>query len=282
MKLMRFGELGHEKPAVELADGTRLDVSDQIGDFGPDFFAYGGMERLKAVATPKLCPPVKTGQRIGSPVARPHSFIAIGLNYRKHAEETGNKIPTEPEVFIKMTTCIGGPNDDIVQPRKSTMLDYEVELAFVIKERALYLASESESPKYIAGFLTCNDVSERGFQRSGSQWTKGKGCPTFGPLGPWLLPTEEIGDYHNLDVSLKVNGKTRQNSNTNDLIFNINHIVWYLSQHMILEPGDVVCTGTPSGVALGMKPPEWLKPGDKVETTIAKLGSQTNTVVAAK
>jgi 2-keto-4-pentenoate hydratase/2-oxohepta-3-ene-1,7-dioic acid hydratase in catechol pathway len=282
MKLMRFGEPGHEKPAVELDDGTRLDVSDHIPDFGPDFFACGGMAHLKSVATAKNCPPVKAGLRIGSPVARPHSFIAIGLNYRKHAEETGATIPKEPEVFVKLTSCICGPNDEILQPRKSEKLDYEVELAFVMKNRVHYLGSAAESKQHIAGFLICNDVSERGFQRSGSQWTKGKGCQSFGPLGPWLLPTEIVGDYGNLQVTLKVNGQSRQDSNTNDLIFNVDHIVWYLSQHFILEPGDIITTGTPNGVALGMKPPGWLVPGDKVETSIAKLGTQSNVVRAAK
>jgi len=282
MKLMRFGEPGHERPAVELDDGTRLDLSDQIPDFGPGFFACGGMEHLKSVATARNCPPVKAGLRVGPPVARPHSFLAIGLNYRKHAEETGATLPKEPEVFVKLTSCISGPHDDIVQPRKSGKLDYEVELAFVMKNRAQYLASEADARQHIAGFLVCNDVSERGFQHSGSQWTKGKGCQSFGPLGPWLLPTEEVGDYHNLPVTLKVNGQVRQNSNTNDLIFNVNHIVWYLSQHFILEPGDIVTTGTPNGVAAGMKPPAWLAPGDKVETSIAKLGTQNNVVRAFK
>lgn len=283
MKLMRFGEPGHEKPAVELDNGTRLDVSDHIPDFGPEFFACGGLERLKTLATPKLCPPLKAGMRVGPPVSRPHMFFAIGLNYRKHAEETGNPIPKAPIVFVKATSSICGPNDEIITPRKSEKLDYEVELAFVMKNRVQYLASEAESKQHIAGFLVCNDVSERGFQMFDSQWTKGKGAANFGPLGPWLIPTEDVGDYHNLDVSLKVNGQVRQNSNTNDLIFNIDHIVWYMSQYFILEPGDVITTGTPSGVAMGMKPqPGWLKPGDKVETSIAKLGTQNNTVVAAK
>jgi 2-keto-4-pentenoate hydratase/2-oxohepta-3-ene-1,7-dioic acid hydratase in catechol pathway len=280
MKLFRFGESGREKPGVELPDGTRLDVSDQISDFGPDFFACGGMERLKAVATPRLCPPVQGNPRLGPPVARPNQFIAIGLNYRKHAEEMGSKIPTEPEIFVKLTSCICGPNDDIVQPLNSQKLDYEVELAFVMKSKLRYLASPEEALQHVAGFLICNDVSERGFQQQGSQWVKGKSAHNFGPLGPWLVPTEELPDVHNLDVSLKVNGKSRQSSSTNDLIFNIPHLVWYMSRHFTLEPGDVITTGTPSGVAGGMKPPAFLKPGDQVETAIAQLGVQRNAVRA--
>ncbi len=278
MKLIRFGEPGREKPGVELTDGTRLDVSQHISDFGPDFFAMGGMERLKAIAKPGLCPALKGNPRLGPPVARPNTFFAIGLNYRKHAQETGSKIPTEPEIFIKVTSCICGPNDDIIPPKASTKLDYEIELAFVIKDRVQYLTSESEAAQHIAGFLICNDVSERDFQHRGSQWIKGKGAMHFGPLGPYLVPTEEVPDFGNLELTLKVNGEVRQTSNTNDLIFGVPHLVWYMSQFFILEPGDVVTTGTPHGVAAGMKPPGWIKPGDKVETTIAKLGTQTNTV----
>jgi 2-keto-4-pentenoate hydratase/2-oxohepta-3-ene-1,7-dioic acid hydratase in catechol pathway len=278
MKLFRFGEPGREKPGVELPDGTRLDVSDHIQDFGPEFFACGGMERLKTIATARLCPPVKGNPRIGPPVARPNQFIAIGLNYRKHAEETGAKLPTEPEVFVKLTSCICGPNDDILVPPGSEKMDYEVELALVMKNKLRYLANKEEAFQHVAGFMICNDVSERDYQRRGSQWIKGKSHQNFGPLGPWLVPTEQLPDVHNLDLSLKVNGQTRQNSNTNDLIFDCKHIVWYLSQFFTLEPGDVITTGTPSGVALGMNPPQWLKAGDTVEAAIAKLGTQRNTV----
>jgi 2-keto-4-pentenoate hydratase/2-oxohepta-3-ene-1,7-dioic acid hydratase in catechol pathway len=282
MKLIRFGEPGREKPGVELPDGTRLDVSDQISDFGPDFFACGGMERLKAIATPRLCPAIKGSPRLGPPVARPNQFIAIGLNYRKHAEEMGAKIPTEPEIFVKLTSSICGPNDDILQPPNSQKLDYEIELAFVMKSKLRYLASQEEALQHVAGFMICNDVSERDWQHRGTQWVKGKSHQNFGPLGPWLLPAEELPDVHNLDLKLTVNGKVRQSSNTNDLIFNVPHMVWYMSQFFTLEPGDVITTGTPSGVAGGMKPPGFIKPGDVVETTIAKLGTQRNTVRAAE
>jgi len=282
IKLFRFGEPGREKPGVELTDGTRLDVSEWIPDYGPDFFASGGLERLRQVANAEQSPKLKGTPRLGPPIARPGQFLAIGLNYRKHIAEVGAKVPTEPEVFIKLNNCITGPQDDILQPKGSTKLDYEAELAFVIKTRAAYLASVDESHKYVAGFLICNDVSERNFQSErGSQWTKGKGCRSFGPLGPYLVPTEEVGDPHNIDIRLTVNGQIRQNSNTNDLLFNIWHIVWYLSQFFTLEPGDVVTTGTPQGVAAGMKPtPGWIKPGDVVETTLGKLGTQRNTVRA--
>jgi 2-keto-4-pentenoate hydratase/2-oxohepta-3-ene-1,7-dioic acid hydratase in catechol pathway len=278
MKLFRFGDAGHERPGVELADGTRLDVSDLISDFGPAFFEAGGMERLKTVANARTCPAIKGSPRIGPPVARPNQFIAIGLNYRKHAEEMGAKIPTEPEIFVKLTSSICGPNDDILIPPGSQKMDYEVELGFVMKNKLRYLASKEEAMQHVAGFFICNDVSERDYQHRGSQWIKGKSHQNFGPLGPWMVPTEELPDVHNLDLSTKVNGQVRQSSNTNDLIFNIPHIVWYMSQFFTLEPGDVVVTGTPSGVAGGMKPPGWLKAGDTVELNISKLGTQRNTV----
>ncbi|HEX7926074.1 MAG TPA: fumarylacetoacetate hydrolase family protein [bacterium] len=281
MKLIRFGEAGREKPGVELPDGTRLDVSDHINDYTPDFFAYGGMEKLKSVANAKLCPAIKGTPRLGPPCARPNQFIAIGLNYRKHAEEMGAKIPTEPEIFVKLTSSICGPNDDILIPPSSTKMDYEVEIAFVMKNKLRYLDDKKKAMEHVAGFLICNDVSERDFQHRGSQWVKGKSHQNFGPLGPWIVQTEELPDMHNLELSLKVNGQTRQSSNTNDLIFDLNHIVWYCSHFFTLEPGDVITTGTPSGVAGGMKPPGFLKAGDQVETTIAKLGTQRNKVVQA-
>jgi len=278
MKLIRFGESGREKPGVELSDGTRLDVSDLIGDYTPEFFACGGMDKLMSIANPRTCPAIKGTPRLGPPVARPNQFIAIGLNYRKHAEEMGAKIPTEPEIFVKLTSSICGPNDDILIPPGSQKMDYEVELAFVMKNKLRYLAKKEEALQHVAGFLICNDVSERDFQHRGTQWVKGKSHQNFGPLGPWMIPTGELPDVHNLDLSLKVNGQTRQNSNTNDLIFDVPHMVWYMSQFFTLEPGDVITTGTPSGVAGGMKPPGWLKAGDTVEVNIAKLGTQRNTV----
>jgi len=280
MKLIRFGETGRERPGVELQDGTRVDLSAHINDYTPDFFAAGGVERVRElVQTHKDLPKVGKDVRLGAPVARPHKFIAIGLNYRKHAAEVGAEIPKEPEVFTKHTSCISGPNDDIEKPPTSTKLDYEVELAFVMSHRVKNLANEADALKYIAGYMICNDVSERDFQFRGGQWTRGKSYDTFGPLGPWLVTADEVGDPHNLEVALKVNGQQRQGSNTNDFIFNINHCLWYVSQFMTLEPGDVVTTGTPSGVAIGMgDPAAFLKDGDVVELTISKLGSQTQRV----
>jgi len=280
MKLIRFGEPGREKPGVEQDSGQRVDLSDAIVDYTPEFFASGGLERVKAlVAGDTKFPTVAAGVRLGPPVARPHKFIAIGLNYRKHAEELGLPIPSEPVVFTKLTSCIMGPNDDVIVPRGSTKLDYEAELAFVMKDKVRYLASEKEALAHVAGFTICNDVSERNFQlERGGQWVKGKSCDTFGPLGPFLITTDALAEYGELEISLKVNGEVRQSSNTDDMIFAIPYLVHYLSQFFTLEPGDVITTGTPSGVAAGMKPPKFLKAGDKVEVTFAKLGTQTQTV----
>lgn len=282
MKLIRFGEPGREKPGIEQADGSRLDVSGQIGDYTPAFFAEDGLEKLRKVAAqPGDLPAVPAGARLGPPVARPHKFLAIGLNYKKHAIETGNPIPDEPVIFSKATSCICGPNDDTIIPRGSEKLDYEVELAFVMKDTVRNLASESEALEHIAGFTICNDVSERLFQlERGGQWLKGKSADTFGPLGPFLITTGELPDYGKLAVSTKVNGEIRQNSNSDDMIFSVPYCLWYLSQFMTLEPGDVITTGTPAGVAAGMNDPAaFLKSGDTVEVTIEKLGSQTQQVV---
>ncbi|MBI4083531.1 MAG: fumarylacetoacetate hydrolase family protein [Candidatus Lambdaproteobacteria bacterium] len=281
MKLIRFGEPDREKPGLELEDGTRLDLSDAISDYTPDFFACGGLERLKALAAaPQAFPRVPAAVRLGAPVARPGKFIAIGLNYRRHAAETGNPIPHEPILFTKYNSSICGPADDTVVPRGSTKLDYEVELAFVVKDKVRYLASERDALAHIAGFMVCNDVSERNFQSErGGQWVKGKSCDTFGPLGPWLVPAEDVPDFDRLDLKTLVNGQVRQSSNTRDMIFGVPHLLWYMSQFFTLEPGDICTTGTPEGVAHGMKPPGFLKPGDLVELTIARLGAQRHKVV---
>jgi 2,4-diketo-3-deoxy-L-fuconate hydrolase len=282
MKLIRFGTPGREKPGVLLNDGTRLDLSRHLSDYTPEFFAAGGLARVaELVAARKDVPTADAKARLGAPVARPLKFIAIGLNYRKHAAEVGAQIPKEPEVFTKYTSCISGPDDAIWVPRTSKKLDYEVELAFVMKDRVADLASEGEALQHVAGYLICNDVSERDFQFRGSQWVRGKSADTFGPLGPWLVTPDEVGDPHTLDLSLKVNGKVRQQSNTSDFIFNIPHVIWYCSQFFTLEPGDVITTGTPAGVAVGMKDPNaFLKIGDVVELTIARLGTQTQRVTA--
>ena len=283
MRLIRLGAPGRERPGVILSDGTRLDVSEHIQDYTPEFFAAGGLDRLKTIVTQhgKDCPPADRKERLGPPIARPNKFIAIGQNYRAHVEETGQQIPKEPPIFTKQTSCICGPDDDVVIPKGGTKLDYEVELAFVMKTKARYLEKEADALNYVAGFTICNDVSERNFQlERGPTWTKGKSSDTFGPLGPCLTTLDDLPDYGNLEIQLKVNGQLRQNSNTNDLIFSVPHLVWYISQFFPLEPGGVITTGTPSGVAIGMKPPQWLKPGDTMELSIAKLGSQTQKVVA--
>jgi len=278
MKLIRYGEPGYEKPGLELDGGKRVDVSDYVVDYTPEFFASGGLERLKQIDT-SSCPGVSGDARLGSPVARPHKFVAIGLNYKLHAEEAKMPVPDEPVVFTKHTSCICGPDDGIVIPRGSTKLDYEVELAVVMKDKVRYLDSESEAMAHVAGFTICNDVSERHFQiERGGNWVKGKSCDSFGPLGPTLVTADALPEYQNLELSLKVNGETRQKSNTNDMIFSVPHIIWYLSQFMTLEPGDVIITGTPFGVAMGMNPPQWLQAGDKVEVAIQHLGTQHQVV----
>ncbi len=280
MKLIRFGAPGREQPGVQLDDGSRLDLSQHISDYTPQFFAAGGVERVRELVAQRRDTPVADPNgRLGAPVARPHKFIAIGLNYRRHAEEVGAEIPKEPEVFTKYTSSITGPNDGIVVPKTSTKLDYEVELAFVLKNRVADLESEAEALQHVAGYLICNDVSERDFQFRGTQWVRGKSHDSFGPLGPWLVTPDEVGDPHALELSLSVNGQVRQCSNTNDFIFNVPHVIWYCSQFFTLEPGDVITTGTPEGVAAGMNDPAaFLKAGDTVELTIAKLGSQVQQV----
>ncbi|MCZ6473988.1 MAG: fumarylacetoacetate hydrolase family protein [SAR324 cluster bacterium] len=281
MKLIRFGEPGAEKPGFEQEDGTRRDVSGEISDYTPRFFADGGLDKLRELAAhPDDCPQVPAGTRLGPPVARPHKFLAIGLNYKQHAKEVGSEIPSEPVVFTKATSCICGPDDPTLLPRGSEKLDYEVELAFVIKDTVRNLASEADALAHIAGFTICNDVSERHHQlEQGGQWVKGKSADSFGPLGPFLITPDDLPDFANLEVSTKVNGAFRQKSNTNDMIFSVPHCLWYLSQYLTLEPGDVVTTGTPEGVAVGMNDPAaFLKSGDKVEVSIAKLGTQTQLI----
>jgi 2,4-diketo-3-deoxy-L-fuconate hydrolase len=278
MRLLRFGEPGREKPGVELADGTRLDVSEWIPDFNPAFFANDGVARLKQVATPAQCPKIPASMRLGPPVANPKQFLAIGLNYRRHIAEVGAQLPKEPEVFIKLNNCICGPTDDLLRPKGSVKLDYEAELAYVIKDKVRYLASPEVALKHVAGYLICNDVSERDWQRLGTQWTKGKGSRHFGPLGPYLTLAEDVGDPQTLDIQTKVNGQVRQKSNTSDMVFGVAHLTWYLSQFFTLEAGDIVTTGTPEGVAMGMKPPGWIVPGDVVEITLSKLGTQRTVV----
>lgn len=275
MKLIRFGEPGKEKPGVIIGE-KYYDVSTAFTDYNESFFDQNGLHKLKEFLSgnPSL-PDVNVNVRLGSPVARPSKIICIGLNYVDHAKETNAPIPEEPIIFFKSTTALSGPNDNLVIPKNSKKTDWEIELAFVISKKASYVA-ESEAMDYVAGYCLHNDYSERAFQlERGGQWAKGKGCDTFAPLGPFLATTDEIADINNLKMWLTVNGKTFQNSNTSNLIFKIPFIVHYLSQFMTLLPGDVVSTGTPPGVGLGVKPvPVYIKAGDVIELGMAQLGAQ--------
>ena len=279
MKLVRFGAAGNEKPGILDEAGTIRDLSAIIDDFTPERMTEDLRSRLASV-DPGTLPAVEAGVRFGPPVKTTGHFIAIGLNYVDHAIESGLEPPNEPVVFSKAPSCIVGPDDDVVVPKGSTKLDWEVELGFVIGKRALYI-SEAEALSHIFGYMVCNDVSERAFQIEGTgQWIKGKSAPTFGPLGPWLVTADEIGDPQNLDLWLDVNGTRRQTGNTRTMIFGVAHLVAYLSQVMILEPGDIVITGTPPGVGMGQKPPTYLKPGDEIRLGIEGLGEQHQRVVA--
>jgi 2-keto-4-pentenoate hydratase/2-oxohepta-3-ene-1,7-dioic acid hydratase in catechol pathway len=283
MKLVRYGAPGREKPGILDADGKIRDLSKVVPDLTGDALSPKGLAKIKTAAKGKL-PVVKGTPRIGACVAKVGNFIAIGLNYADHAAEAGMPLPKEPIIFHKAPSCIVGPNDDTMTPKDSTKLDYEVELGIVIGTRARNIAKK-DAFDVIAGYCLSNDVSERSFQieRSGGQWDKGKGCETFGPLGPWLVTKDEIADPQKLDMWLTVNGGSRQKGNTKTMIFGVQHLVWYCSQFMVLEPGDVIITGTPPGVALGMKPVQgFLKPGDVVTCGIAGLGEQTQKVVKFK
>ncbi len=281
MKLLRFGPLGHEKPGILDLEGNIRSLVGIVGDINGTTLSEDNLQRLEAVDISSL-PVVESDVRLGACIGNVGKFICIGLNYADHAEESGMPIPSEPEVFTKATSAISGPNDDIVQPRNSDKLDWEVELAIVIGKHASYV-SEENAHNYIAGYCVCNDVSERTFQlEKGSQWDKGKGCDTFGPIGPWLVTRDEIEDDNNLSMWLEVNGKIYQNGNTKTMIFKPAYIVSYLSQFMSLQPGDVISTGTPPGVGLGQKPPLYLKPGDRINLGIEGLGTQRQMVVELK
>ena len=277
MKLIRFGEPGKEKPGI-IKDGKYYDATSFVKDYDEDFFANDGIEKLKQIVDENHLPEVDSGQRLGCPVYKPSKVICIGLNYAKHAKETGAQIPKEPIIFFKATTSISGPNDDIVIPKNSVKTDWEVELAVVIGKRASYV-EENEAMDFVAGYCLHNDVSEREFQiERGGQWVKGKSCDTFAPLGPWMAVKDEVKDENNLRLWLTVNGKKMQDSNTNDLIFKIPFLISYISRFMTLLPGDIISTGTPSGVGLGFNPPVYLKAGDVVELGIDGLGTQKQQV----
>jgi 2-keto-4-pentenoate hydratase/2-oxohepta-3-ene-1,7-dioic acid hydratase in catechol pathway len=283
MKLVRYGAAGREKPGMLDAEGRVRDLSKIVPDISGDVLSQTGLAKLRKLKLEKL-PLVRGTPRIGPCVGQVGNFIAIGLNYSDHAAEAGMPIPKEPIIFSKAPSCICGPNDDTITPKGSTKLDYEIELGIVISSRARYLA-KNKAMDAVAGYCLANDVSERSFQieRSGGQWNKGKGCETFGPLGPWLVTKDEIRDPQRLDMWLTVNGETRQHGSTRTMIFGVAHLVWYCSQFFILEPGDVIVTGTPPGVGLGIKPePKFLKPGDVVKLGIDGLGEQTQKIVKFK
>jgi 2-keto-4-pentenoate hydratase/2-oxohepta-3-ene-1,7-dioic acid hydratase in catechol pathway len=281
MKLVRYGPLGKEKPGLIDEDGVLRDLSRKIPDINGSTLSPTTLSALRKVDTRRL-PAVKGRPRLGSPVAMPQKFLAIGLNFIDHAKETGSPIPEHPILFYKSPTSLSGPNDNVMQPKDSKALDYEVELAIVIGRTARYV-DEKDALRYVAGYCICNDVSERDYQlKQGSQWTKGKGCDTFGPLGPWLVTTDEMKDPNNLDMWLDVNGERRQTGNTRTMIFNAAQLVADTSRYVTLVPGDIITTGTPPGVALGMKPPKWLQPGDVVTLGIEGLGEQRQRVVPFK
>ncbi|HVZ25767.1 MAG TPA: fumarylacetoacetate hydrolase family protein [Sediminibacterium sp.] len=281
MKLIRFGEPGKEKPGIQRNDRL-YDVSGFIQDYDAAFFENGGLPHLNWMIEQHKdhLPELPAGTRLGCPVANPSKILCVGLNYAKHAKETQAPIPAEPILFMKSTTAITGPNDQIVIPKGSEKTDWEVELAFVIGKKTSYV-NEAEAMDYVAGYLLHNDVSERAFQlERGGTWDKGKGCDTFAPLGPWLVTKEEIADPHRLRLWLSVNGKMMQDGNTDDLIFGIPYLVSYISQFMTLLPGDIVSTGTPAGVGMGQSPQVYLQHGDVVELGIDGLGSSQQKVVA--
>jgi len=283
MKLVRYGPAGKEKPGLIDADGKLRDLSRKVKDIDATTLAPAELAKLRKLDTAKL-PLVKGKPRLGACVATPSKFVAIGLNYVDHAKESGNPIPEHPVVFYKSQTCIVGPNDNIVMPPGSTHTDWEVGLGFVIGRTARSVAPK-DALKYVAGYCLINDVSEREYQmkRSGSQWSKGKGCDTFGPIGPWLVTTDEIKDPQALDMWLDINGERGQRGNTRTMIFGVAQLVADVSQYMTLLPGDVITTGTPPGVGMGMKPePQYLKAGDVVTLGIQGLGEQRQKVVASK
>ncbi|MGA9041827.1 MAG: fumarylacetoacetate hydrolase family protein [Terriglobales bacterium] len=284
MKLIRFGERGQEKPGLLLPDGRRVDASGFGSDYDEEFFSGGILAELyswlrkNATTAPQVAPSV----RLGPPVCRPSKIVCIGLNYRDHAAETKAQPPKEPVIFFKATTSLVGPNDDLVIPRNATKVDWEVELAVVIGKRASYVHKE-KALDYVAGYVLHNDYSERSFQlERGGQWVKGKSADTFAPLGPFLATPDELPDAGNLSLWLKVNGQLRQNGSTANMIFDVATLISYVSEFMTLLPGDVISTGTPAGVGLGMNPPTYLRPGDVVELGIEGLGESRQQVVECK
>ncbi|UZH56675.1 fumarylacetoacetate hydrolase family protein [Salinimicrobium tongyeongense] len=284
MKLIRFGEAGKEKPGVQLHSGKRIDVSNFCADYTEDFFKNDGLANLQAWITENAenCKEVAGDVRLGPPVLKPSKIVCIGLNYAKHAAESGMEVPKEPVIFFKATSAIVGPNDDLIIPKGSTKTDWEVELGVVIGKKASYV-DEADAMNYVAGYVLHNDYSEREYQlERGGQWVKGKSCDTFAPIGPYLVTKDEIEDPHRLDLWLKLNGEIVQKSNTSDFVFDIPQVVSYVSQYMTLLPGDIISTGTPFGVGMGFKPQRYLRPGDVVELGIEGLGTSKQTARAYK
>lgn len=279
MRLLRVGPVGSEKPAILTDDDHYIDLSDVIDDFDEAFFGSGRISELASLAAGREPHPIGD-QRIGAPIARPHQILCIGLNYSDHAAESGMEVPSEPIVFTKSPNTLQGPHDDVVVPKGSVKTDWEVELGIVIGSRASYLADEAAAETAIAGYVVTNDLSEREWQieRKG-QWTKGKSAPTFNPAGPWLVTPDEVGDVLALDMFLDVDGVRRQTGSTSTMVFSPAFIVHYLSQFMTLEPGDLINTGTPPGVGMGMTPPTYLHGGEVLELGIAKLGRQRQRVL---
>jgi len=278
MKLVRFGPAGAEKPGIIDKDGAIRDLSGIVPDIAGEALTAAGLDRIRAV-DPASLPLAPAGARLGPCVGGVRHFVAVGLNYVDHAHETGLPIPEEPILFNKAPNCIVGPNDDVILPKTHQKVDWEVEIAFVIGDRAENVEKDG-ALSHVAGVCICNDVSERHFQvERGGQWMKGKGCPTFGPLGPWLVTLDEIPDLQNLGMWLDVNGERKQTGSTSTMIFDIEYLVSYISDFLTLDPGDVVTTGTPPGVGMGMKPPQYLKAGDVVSLGIDLLGEQRQTVV---
>ncbi|MER7674236.1 fumarylacetoacetate hydrolase family protein [Kitasatospora sp. NPDC096128] len=279
MKLLRLGEPGAETPAVRDEEGTTFALTGLTDDIDSPFLASGGIDRVRAALTEGSLPAMDpAGLRLGAPVARPGKVVCIGLNYRDHAEETGAAVPERPVVFLKDPSTVVGPFDPVLIPRGSVKTDWEVELAVVIGREARYLTDPAEAAECIAGYAISNDVSERGFQLEFStQWDIGKSCESFNPLGPWLVTPDEVGDPQNLGLRLTVNGEPRQDGSTENMVFDVHYLVWYLSQYMVLRPGDVINTGTPAGVALGLPGTPYLRAGDTVELTVEGLGTQRQT-----
>jgi len=277
MKFLRCGNKGKEIPAAIDKNGKFRDLSSHISDFNPENLNFNNLEKLKKIDLEKL-PEIPNSTRIGSCISKPGKFVGIGLNFSDHAAETGAKIPTEPIVFMKATSCIVGPNDDLIIPQNSKKCDWEVEIAFVVGKEAKQI-SETDAPNYIFGYCLVNDVSEREWQiEKLGQWVKGKSADTFGPIGPYLVTRDEIKDIQNLNMNLEVNGKNMQKGNTNKMIFNINYLLSYLSNFMSLQAGDIITTGTPPGVGMGKKPPIYLKSGDEIKLFIDMLGEQRHEV----